>query len=162
MENSTLNTLEYYAPSINRFSLSNISNHEYRDLINMGFKLEIINRILSSTKESNIGIEQMVTLLTSENGVWQHNYVEDNGKCFICQEYTNHIDFVTEERISLRNSLNEKVENLIKKKSEELFRKKSSSFNNIILEINQKETQATPGPILSLFRNHSLTPWARS
>jgi hypothetical protein len=134
MENLTPSISEYNPPNLYRVSLDVVRNQMYLDLIHMGFKVEMINKALFINKDQNLSIEQMVSLLTVENGVWQHNYIEENGLCFICGENSNHLNYSTPERISLRNSLSKRLDSLVKIKSEELFRRKSNSISSLSLK----------------------------
>jgi len=80
-------------------------------------------------------LEQALQYLSVENGEWQHNYIEENNKCLICREDSDHIDYkskkgnpIKEKIMKEKEELNEKISRL---SLNSFIMKKSSSCNNL-------------------------------
>ena len=79
-------------------SKSNYSqeNKHYRnimkELIDMGFELQMIDMCFCFFNIKSM--EEAITYLTKEDGIWQHNYIESENKlCIICNENSDHINY---------------------------------------------------------------------
>ena len=79
-------------------SKSNYSqeNKHYRnimkELIDMGFELQMIDMCFCFFNIKSM--EEAITFLTKDEGIWQHNYIESENKlCIICNENSDHINY---------------------------------------------------------------------
>jgi hypothetical protein len=87
-------------------------NKKYRnivkELIDMGFELEMIDMCFCFFNIQSI--EEAITYLTKDEGVWQHNYIESENKlCIICNENSDHINYhIYNSKKLERDSLNKK------------------------------------------------------
>jgi hypothetical protein len=112
-----LNSITDY-PTVNK-QYRNIS----RVLLEMGFELTMIEMIFCFFNVQSI--EQGISLLTKEEGQWQHMYIESEGKvCMVCGEYCDHLNLNINPPRILRDSLsliNEKI-----RRSKETMKSKDS------------------------------------
>jgi hypothetical protein len=82
-----------------------------KNLIDMGFSVKMINKIFTRLNPNSI--EEAVELMSQVGGVWQHIFMEENGKCIICGGNDNHLNYLASGQIPLRESLNKKVDFLM-------------------------------------------------
>jgi hypothetical protein len=101
-------------PQNNNSSFISNSSHKgmVLDLCKMGFDLEMIELCICFFRINSI--DQIINLLTKEEGVWQHEYIEgENKNCVICKEYSDHTNMkVNRERNSLNNLISIKNSNV--------------------------------------------------
>jgi hypothetical protein len=78
----------------------------------MGYEKKMINKIYILLHPENI--ERAIDYMTEIDGVYQHNFFENNhkskdkGLCFICKKSKRfHLDYIPEEFIEENNNLNE-------------------------------------------------------
>jgi len=86
-------------------------------LISMGFDTNLIRNCLKYNKDIE-NIEEAITLLTKDNNVWQHNYINNdlNKNCLVCGEDSDHINYKTDNFIKRKYSENLKLNNLFKER----------------------------------------------
>jgi len=90
-------------------------NKEYRfivkELVDMGFEIEIIDMCFCFFNIRSI--EQAISYVTKEDGIWQHDYIESENKlCIICKENCDHLNYkisISRKQIE-RESLNKKFD----------------------------------------------------
>lgn len=111
--NDALNIKQEFLNSKTNYSVLNINYKQIViKLIDMGFSLEMIDMCFCFYNVNSI--ETAISLMTKENDVWQHKYIQSENKlCIICNELTDHIDYVVSDRISKikeeRESLNIRI-----------------------------------------------------
>jgi len=156
-------------------------NHEQKEMIEslilMGFNFEMIDMCFCFFTIQRI--EQAVQMMSKENEIWQHNYIQsENNLCIICNEYSNHINLIIdkEERIQklkeLNDSFNSKYrssidhlrENNVNRKSNISIYSKNSHINysqdkdsENIFEINLKCNGNINTVNISISNNNSLS-----
>lgn len=120
------------------------------DLIEMGFKRETINNIMMFFEPRTI--EKVIELMTKHKGVWQHNFIEDEGnRCLICEEEADHLDKKIKNKYktkfvyfneSLKDSFlsNKSLNDSISKQDIQLYKTQLANDCNVCFnEINHKE-----------------------
>jgi hypothetical protein len=141
--NETLNIKREFLNSKTKNSDDNRNYHLMaKDLIEMGFNLEMIDMCFCFF--NIISLERAIELMTKENDVWQHTYIESENKlCIVCNEHSDHINYKisnkTQKMIEERDSISLKSE-----KSKSLIiavLNKSNKSKDEIIKLNFEEEE---------------------
>jgi len=99
-----------------RYSIVTSHNEDINLLTEMGFNNIVVKKVYAFLRPNNI--EQAINYLAEENGVYMHNFYEDNKhrnktKCYICGEHKNkHMDYIPlENEDIIENNNNENNNN---------------------------------------------------
>jgi len=87
-----------------------------KDLLSMGFQLEMIEKCFLYYKINNI--MQAVTLITKENDVWQHKFYHKPNEliCDICNENSDHLDYKTQNYLERISNESNRLSQIVKEK----------------------------------------------
>ncbi len=118
----------------NKNSENNYLNENQKQIIQslivMGFNIEMIDMCFCFFTINNV--EQAVYLMSKENEIWQHDYIESENKiCIVCKEHSDHKNFITNRKKKLEKlkELNDSF-NSIFKSSIEYLRESNSNRKN--------------------------------
>lgn len=104
------------------------------DLIKMAYKEELIDMLNLFFQPQSV--EDAIGLMSKDKGVWQHNFIEDEGnKCLICHEETDHID----KKLAKANE--DYNYNLIEDNTE-ISKRISMTYDLILEKINNRKYNA--------------------
>jgi hypothetical protein len=100
--------------------------------LNLGYDKNMIDALFSVYSINTL--DQAIQYLSIENGEWQHNYIEENNRCLICREDSDHIDYkskkgnpIKEKIMKEKEELNERISRI---SLNSIIMKKNSSCNN--------------------------------
>ena len=114
-------------------------------LVLMGFNLEMIDMCFCFFTINSI--EQAVSMMSKENDIWQHDYIEsENNLCNICNEYSDHKNFIIdkEKKLEKLKELNDSFISKFRSSIEYLResnanRRSSISDNSDLIRINENK-----------------------